>query len=956
MFHEFLHTVGQLDIKVGNYLGVPDQRPPSANGYRSSRYWEILNIVGRETRDTRVMYECMVNQVWLHTDEHLAVMQHLYTTSVKSPQSPDVVAAPKVASGPRMRLHGHFNLNGNQAVLDPAFADIGEPCNPYPSTPQSGDMFYLELLGAGQEQLGIYYIPVVAPALQFTPRAGQTTPVEDMPLDSRFSALFDFSVPAVAGLTAVRMGYAGLGSSPVLWKTIGLSASTPVLQWVNQPTGTLSQPTTIEWSSTDADGAGVVLAHEFYVSADGGSTWRQVANRIPSHVAGEQQIYSYRFDPASWPAGNQYRFKVLASDGLRTGELATSANAAVSGYDPNPKAELLIAKWEASRPESGFFTVLVPLRNGGRGTLEVWPDLATLPDWLSQTDLEPAKLSPMSDGLLLLSGKQNAMGTFETTITLNTNDPATPTLMLPLKLIQQTPALAPQIARIELFPNYPDSHAWQPSEMVRLTLWDNDCRPAMEAFVTINQQGPAKTALVTDLPMESGSLPGEYRIDWTIPADATDGRYGFEFTLRDPAASLDSKDDTHVLTVKRFVAPEVEGEGESDHVMVPNVEGQTQTAATATLSGENLVVGAVTQQCSDTMAAGNVISQGVVPDQSVPTGSALALTVSTGPCNATVPYLLGMTQTSAAAALTDANLVIGEVTEQCSNTMEANNILSQNPVAGTLIPVGSSVSFSVSFGSCFVSVPNLVLVGMTQALATTTLAEKHLGVGAITLECSETVSAGCVSGQSPEMFRYVATGSTVALTISTGPCGTEGEGEGESPSMVAQALNDNFSAADTDQSGGLSLAEAKALVSSIDTDAFNTLDANHDGQLTKAELQQYLNPSEGEGQAEGEPVPTVAQTLNDNFTATDTDQSGGLSLAEAQAHVPGLDASTFNTLDINQDGQLTLAELQQYLGTTPTGCACASQKGNFDLKRRLDDLLLLGVSLMVIVLMSRRVG
>jgi len=177
------------------------------------------------------------------------------------------------------------------------------------------------------------------------------------------------------------------------------------------------------------------------------------------------------------------------------------------------------------------------------------------------------------------------------------------------------------------------------------------------------------------------------------------------------------------------------------------------------------------------------------------------------------------------------------------------------------------------------------------------------------------------------------------------------EGEGESQSVVVRELNDNFTAADTDNSGGLSLAEAQARVPSLDASTFNVLDADHDGQLTTAELQRYLDE-----EGEGESPSVVAQELNDNFTAADTDSSGGLSLAEAQAYASSLDANTFNTLDANHDGQLTQAELQQYLGTNSGGCNCASQKGAFDLKGRLGDLLLAGLGLMVIVLMSRKVG
>jgi hypothetical protein len=64
------------------------------------------------------------------------------------------------------------------------------------------------------------------------------------------------------------------------------------------------------------------------------------------------------------------------------------------------------------------------------------------------------------------------------------------------------------------------------------------------------------------------------------------------------------------------------------------VVGLTQAAAGAALIGANLSTGAVTQQCSNTVAAGLVISQIPASDQQAPFGSAVALAVSSGPCSA----------------------------------------------------------------------------------------------------------------------------------------------------------------------------------------------------------------------------------------------------------------------------------------------------------------------------------
>jgi len=65
-------------------------------------------------------------------------------------------------------------------------------------------------------------------------------------------------------------------------------------------------------------------------------------------------------------------------------------------------------------------------------------------------------------------------------------------------------------------------------------------------------------------------------------------------------------------------------------VAVPNVVGQTQTAATSAITSAGLTVGAVTQQSSTTVASGNVISESPAAGTSVASASAVNLVVSSG--------------------------------------------------------------------------------------------------------------------------------------------------------------------------------------------------------------------------------------------------------------------------------------------------------------------------------------
>src|ERR1700731_2484891 len=77
---------------------------------------------------------------------------------------------------------------------------------------------------------------------------------------------------------------------------------------------------------------------------------------------------------------------------------------------------------------------------------------------------------------------------------------------------------------------------------------------------------------------------------------------------------------------------------------VPNVEGLTQDAATTAITAAKLTVGTVTQQTSNTVAPGKVISQDPPSGNSVAQGSPVNLVISSGPQMVTVPNVEGLTQ------------------------------------------------------------------------------------------------------------------------------------------------------------------------------------------------------------------------------------------------------------------------------------------------------------------------
>jgi serine/threonine-protein kinase len=131
-------------------------------------------------------------------------------------------------------------------------------------------------------------------------------------------------------------------------------------------------------------------------------------------------------------------------------------------------------------------------------------------------------------------------------------------------------------------------------------------------------------------------------------------------------------------------------------VTVPNVEGLTQDAATTAITAAKLMVGTVTQQTSNTVAAGKVISQDPASGSSVAQGSPVNLVISSGPQMVTVPNVEGLTQAAATTAITAAKLTMGTITQQKSNMVANGKVISQDPASGGSVVQGSPMNLVIS--------------------------------------------------------------------------------------------------------------------------------------------------------------------------------------------------------------------------------------------------------------------
>ncbi len=210
---------------------------------------------------------------------------------------------------------------------------------------------------------------------------------------------------------------------------------------------------------------------------------------------------------------------------------------------------------------------------------------------------------------------------------------------------------------------------------------------------------------------------------------------------------------------------------EPDPVAVPDVIGMAEAEAVAAIEAADLAVGALTQDYSDTVPEGHVISQDPAGGAQVLPGSAVNLLVSRGPepDPVAVPEVVGMTEAVAVAAIEAADLTVGAVTREFHATVPEGQVISQNPAGGTQVLPGSAVSLLVSMGPepDPVTVPDVV--GETEASASSAISGAGLTVGTITREFHATVPEGQVISQNPAGGAQVLPGSAVSLVVSMGP-------------------------------------------------------------------------------------------------------------------------------------------------------------------------------------------
>jgi beta-lactam-binding protein with PASTA domain/predicted Ser/Thr protein kinase len=215
-------------------------------------------------------------------------------------------------------------------------------------------------------------------------------------------------------------------------------------------------------------------------------------------------------------------------------------------------------------------------------------------------------------------------------------------------------------------------------------------------------------------------------------------------------------------------------------VSVPNVTGQTEQAAGATLRNAGLVP-ASSLKPSVKVASGLVISQSPVAADIVKKGARVSIVISGGPASKSLMDVTGLTAAKAAAELHQAGLKTTSKKES-SKTVEAGLIIGTEPPAETEVQEGHVVTLIVSSGPPPVRVPDVT--GQSLEAAEATLTNSELELGTVTKKVSSTQTAGTVLAQSPATGTSLHAGDKVNLTVAQAPKAPK---EVEVPAVVGAA-------------------------------------------------------------------------------------------------------------------------------------------------------------------------
>ena len=157
------------------------------------------------------------------------------------------------------------------------------------------------------------------------------------------------------------------------------------------------------------------------------------------------------------------------------------------------------------------------------------------------------------------------------------------------------------------------------------------------------------------------------------------------------------------------------GDKPSDEMVeIPSLDGMSQEEASTTITDAGLVFRLGRGVSSEDIPEGIFVKSDPAVGTKVAKGSKVFVSLSTGPGDASVPSLAGLTQDQARKALEAEGLEIGSITTSDSGTIDKDKVIKSNPAEGEAVKKGDSVDLEVASGNF--RIPQDLVGGTKEAL------------------------------------------------------------------------------------------------------------------------------------------------------------------------------------------------------------------------------------------------
>ena len=208
---------------------------------------------------------------------------------------------------------------------------------------------------------------------------------------------------------------------------------------------------------------------------------------------------------------------------------------------------------------------------------------------------------------------------------------------------------------------------------------------------------------------------------------------------------------------------------EKTKVKVPNVVGMTEDEAKKTLNKKGLGFKVVAREESKKYEEGTVSKQKTEAGKRVAKNTTIQVVVSSGLVGdeITVPNVSNMSESEAQKALEDAGFEKITSDFAYSDSVAEGDVIGSTPAANARATKDTEIVMKVSKGSEKKTVPNVV--GQQDGDAQNAITAAGLTVGTVTYEYYDDVPKGQVVSQTVAGGKKVAPGTSVGLTISSGP-------------------------------------------------------------------------------------------------------------------------------------------------------------------------------------------